>query len=104
MNELLALSLALMVSLAFYTRGNQKARSLVEAWAAAEGLELRSCSQSLFGGSFWWKRSKVQRVYRVSVRDSANRTRRADVKCGGVITGMFSDNLDVRWLDGEDRR
>jgi hypothetical protein len=104
MNELLALSLALVVSLAFYTRGNKKARSLVETWAAAQGLELLSCSQSLFGGSFWWKRSKVQRVYRVSVRDSSNRIRRADVKCGGALTGMFSDKLDVRWLDGDERR
>jgi hypothetical protein len=80
-------------------KGNQKARRLIGEWAHEHTYELLSCRWSYTGGKFWFRRSKSQRVYRVTIRDNAGLTRNADVRCGSWFSGMLSDDLDVRWRD-----
>ena len=80
--------------------GSSRGTSLLEGWASSAGLEiLRQEECWFFKGPFFWTSSKSQRVYRVTVRDGAGRTRSGYVRCGGYLMGMMSDNVDVRWDD-----
>jgi hypothetical protein len=41
--------------------------------------------------------SNAQAVYRVKVRTRDGRLRRGWVRCGGWLSGVLSDQVDVRW-------
>lgn len=77
-----------------YLRG----RELVQLWADRQGLVLEECGyRHLARGPFLWTSSKSQAVYRVRVRGRDGAVRRGWVRCGGWISGVFSDEVVVRW-------
>jgi hypothetical protein len=75
-----------------------KSSSLLTGWAAENNLQiLRRQRRTFFKGPFFWTSGKGQQVFYVTVQDGEGRTRRAWVRCGGRMLGMFSNNVDVRW-------
>jgi hypothetical protein len=76
-----------------YTR----ARSILEQWAGENGYEIISREHSFMGGRFWWRKSKDQEVYYVTVRTPEGEVRRGWVRCGGWLLGILSNQADVEW-------
>lgn len=75
----------------------KRARQLVYGWAAQGGLQILEMEQRWFRrGPFFWRTSKGQVVFYVTVRDKAEK-RYAYVKCGGFWLGMFSERIEVSW-------
>lgn len=77
-----------------YHRG----RELVVHWAHRHGYTLEECGyRHVARGPFLWASSKSQAVYRVKVRTHDGQIRWGWVRCGGWISGLFSDQIEVRW-------
>ena len=74
-----------------------RARSILDHWAEENGYEIVSSERRWFGGTFWWRKSRSQEVYYVTVRTHDGRIRRGWVRCGGWFLGMLSDAADVEW-------
>jgi hypothetical protein len=74
--------------------------SLLDEWAERNDYEIiQSERRHLLKGSFTWTSSKGQTVYFVTIRDQQGNLRSGWVRCGGFLTGMFSDNTEVHWND-----
>ena len=76
-----------------------RAKSILEQWAEDNGYEIISSEQRWFGGAFWWRKSKGQEVYYVTVRTPDGQIRRGWVRCGGWFLGVLSDQTSVEWDD-----
>jgi hypothetical protein len=75
-----------------------RARSILEHWAEENGYEILSSEHRWKGGAFWWRKSKGQEVYYVTVRTPDGQIRQGWVRCGGWFGGVFfSDHADVKW-------
>jgi hypothetical protein len=75
-----------------------RGRALVEGWAQRQGYTLEACEcRWLRRGPYLWMSSNAQAVYRVKVRTRDGRLRRGWVRCGGWLSGVLSDQVDVRW-------
>lgn len=74
-----------------------RAKSILEQWAETNGYELLSSERRWFGGIFWWRKSKSQEVYYVTIRTPDGRIRKGWVRCGGWFLGILSNQADVQW-------
>ena len=75
-----------------------RGRSLLDAWAAREGLTIVSAEYRWFWrGPFWWRSGDGNAVYRIVVRDPRRGTRSGYARCGGLFLGMWSDAVAVEW-------
>jgi hypothetical protein len=74
-----------------------RAKSILEQWAETNGFELLSSERRWFGGTFWWRKSKGQEVYYVTIRTPDGQIRKGWVRCGGWFLGILSDQADVEW-------
>ena len=91
---------AIVVANVFYV--NRRSRAILDNWADRTGLTLVEANWSfLWPMSFWLTTSRNQTVYRIKVRDHAGRTRSGWARCGTWFVGLWSDNVDVYWDDGE---
>jgi len=80
-----------------------RSRSLVRHWAQRSGFEIIDVRHRwLFKGPFSWDHTKYQPVFRVRVRDRHGKERSGWVRCGGGLTGVFTDEAAVIW--DEDKR
>ena len=78
----------------------KKARRLIDEWTARNGYRILNRRFQLFWrGPFWWRSSKGQMVYRVTVQDRDGNTRKAWIRCGGFFAGLLSDQVSVEWDD-----
>ena len=76
----------------------KKSRLLIDKWAARNGYRILNRRFQLFWrGPFWWRSSKGQLVYRVTIQDAAGNIRRAWIRCGGFFVGLLSDQVTVEW-------
>jgi hypothetical protein len=80
-------------------RGNSKARAAIYRWASSNSYTVASISFSWWGGRWFWRRSRSQRVYRVTIYDQAGSARTADIRCGNWLVGMLDDSVAVRWVN-----
>jgi hypothetical protein len=78
-----------------------RARSILDQWAEENGYEIVSSEHRLMGGRFWWRKSRGQEVYYVTIRMSDGQIRRGWVRCGGWFLGTLSNQADVEWDDDE---
>jgi hypothetical protein len=75
----------------------RKAKRLVYAWAARNGLQIIEMELRWFSkGPFFWTTSRTQIVYYVTVYETGRR-RQAYVRCGSFWLGMISDRVEVSW-------
>jgi hypothetical protein len=99
MNEWITVLLvlgAVVLSVMHFARG----RSLLDAWAEREGLQLVSANHCwLWRGPFWWRSSKSHAVYRVVVRSASGAARSGYVRCGSFFAGVLSGAVAVEWDD-----
>lgn len=88
--------LALAIGSTFWSfrRGEQR----LAAWAEANSLRLlRSEFRWFAKGPYFWRSSKHQTVYRITVADDFGNIREGWARCGGWFFGLFTDHVDVRW-------
>ena len=90
-----AFVVALVVWLNVWLSGRSKV--LIEKWASENGLELIHLESRWFRkGPYFWKSSKSQLVYFVTLL-SHGQTRTAYIRCGGFWVGPLSDQIDITW-------
>ncbi|HUW59332.1 MAG TPA: hypothetical protein VMZ92_22045 [Planctomycetota bacterium] len=95
--------LLLMVG-AFAWRRRRSA-SMVDRWADENNLQIIGKElRCLRRGPFWWHFSGGYEVYRVILRDDEGRERKAYVRCGNWLFGLFSNQVKVEWDDEDDAR
>jgi hypothetical protein len=75
-----------------------QAKAILKYWAEANRYEIVSSQHTFMGGPFWWRKSRGQEVYYVTIRTSDGKIRRGWVRCGGWFWGVFGSNqADVQW-------
>jgi hypothetical protein len=75
----------------------RRSRQLLENWAERNGFEILEAEyRHFFKGPFFWRSTKDQTVYRVTVRDRSG-VRSGWVRCGGWFLGLMTDKAEVRW-------
>lgn len=75
-----------------------RSRKLIHRWAVANRYEiLQSERRYILTGKFFWTSTRGQTVFHVTVREPGGRERNGLVRCGGFITGLFGDDVEVRW-------
>ena len=90
----LIVAVGVMAVISHFSRG----RSLLDAWAAREGLTIVSAQYCwMWRGPFWWRSSDSNAVYRIVVRDARLGTRSGYARCGSVFLGMWSRDVTVEW-------
>ncbi len=92
--------LAVAVSFLILLWDLRRSRAILDKWAANEGFNIVSAERRwVLTGPFWWRTGRGQRVFYVTVRDAKGHVRRAYVRVGGWLLGLFSDVADVEWQD-----
>jgi hypothetical protein len=93
---MIALVLFFMV---FYFRWHfTRSAAILEKWADENGYEILERSYRwFFRGPFFFRTSKGQTVYRVTVRDKAGNVQTGWVACGSWWWGLLSDQARVIW-------
>jgi len=75
-----------------------RSSAILEKWANENGFEILEKSYRQFlRGPFFFRASKHQTVYRVTVRDKAGQVGTGWVACGSWWWGLCSDQATVRW-------
>jgi len=92
---ILAVGLFIFLSIRWhYSRSS----AILEKWAAENGFEILEKSfRHFFRGPFFFRASKHQTVYRVTVRDKAGQVGTGWAACGSWWWGLWSDEANVRW-------
>jgi len=76
----------------------RRSRNIAQQWAQDNGFELLSAERRFaFRGPFWWRTSKGQEVFRITVRDTGGRVRSGYLRVGGWVVGLLSDQADIKW-------
>ena len=76
----------------------RRSEQLIDRWARQQGYQLLDRKYLWFSrGPFFWRTSKGQTVYYVTLRDDQGHLRRAWVRCGGWFLGLWSDKVAVEW-------
>jgi hypothetical protein len=76
----------------------RRSADMLRNWAAQNHYRLVAYTRS--GGlftPFFWTTSKSQVIFRVTVEDDYGTRRSGWVRCGNWLSGMLSDQIDVRW-------
>lgn len=72
--------------------------AILQEWADGNGYEILEKSYCLFfRGPFFFRTTKDQVVYRVTVRDKAGNVGKGWVACGSWWFGLWSKEAKVRW-------
>jgi hypothetical protein len=88
---------AVAMILAFYWHFTRSA-AILQQWADANGFEILEKSyRHFFRGPFFFRTSKGQTVYRVTVRDKAGNIGTGWVACGSWWWGLMSNQAKARW-------
>ncbi len=75
-----------------------RSSSILRRWADENGYEILEKSyRHFFRGPFFFRTTKEQTVYRVTVRDKAGNVRTGWVACGSWWLGLWSNQARVRW-------
>ena len=81
----------------------RKSKRMVEEWARRQGLQIVSSEFRWWRrGPFFWKSSRNQTVLYVTVRMPDGSPRSAFIRCGNWWVGLFTDQLEVKWVEEED--
>ena len=95
---ILLFGLAIMVAIGSFVWSNRRAASMIDTWAHQHGFHILQREQRWFRkGPYFWKSSKNQQVWYLTLIDPQGMQRRAWVRCGGHFWGMFKDAIDVEW-------
>jgi hypothetical protein len=88
----------MIASIASIAWTRQRVTTLLARWAAANGYQVRQSEpRYLRCGPYFWRRSRSQVVYHVTVTDPRGWPRSGYVRLGGWFLGLLSDHVDVTW-------
>ena len=77
-----------------------RSRSMLDQWARKNEFEIIHAKlRWLVQGPFTGLSNKGQTVYRVKVRDHHGHERLGWILCGGIWSGLFSNQIRVEWDD-----
>jgi hypothetical protein len=77
-----------------------RSREVLDQWAQTNQFEIIHAEfRNIFQGPFSFRTTQGQSVYYVKIRDRNGYERSGWVRCGGFLTGIFSDKVEVRWED-----
>ena len=85
----------LLISILFIE--SHRSKAVIQKWAENNRYKLIQKKQA-FGdvGPFKW--AVNQRVYRIKVEDENGSVRNGYACCGGFVTGIFSDRIEVKFV------
>lgn len=84
--------------IAWHVFEHKRSVQLIQQWADTNGYRIIALEQRwLRRGPFFWRSGKYHTVFYVDVIDPQGMARAIWVRCGGWISGLFSDQLDVRF-------
>ena len=87
-----------IVCIAYSFTRYSKAYTMLDDWARASGYRLVSAERkTFFRGSFFFRTSKSQLVYRITVEGPDGTQYTGYARVGGWFMGLLSDQVDVRW-------
>ena len=76
----------------------RRSAALIDRWAQAQGYQVLERQSRLFDrGPFFWRTSKGQTVYYITLRDEQGQVRQAWLRCGNWFLGLWSDEVAVEW-------
>lgn len=77
-----------------------RSQSILDRWAESNGYRLIDSERRwMRKGPFFWRSSKGQTVFYVTVEDRQGHVRHGYVRCGGWLLGLLSDQATVEWDD-----
>jgi hypothetical protein len=89
-----------IVMIASWTWTINRSRSMLDQWAAENGLSILQAEMRFLRlGPFFFRHARGQTVHYVTVRDVAGSIRHAYVRCGGWFAGLISNTVNVKWED-----
>lgn len=90
----------LLLLVAYFVWFFWRSRSILKQWAKENGFEIVHAKlRWLVQGPFTGWSEKGQTVYRVTVRNRHGQERLGWVLCGGIWSGLFSNQVRVEWDD-----
>ncbi|MBC8290703.1 MAG: hypothetical protein H8E37_10350 [Planctomycetes bacterium] len=79
-----------------------RSRTILNRWADESGYEVLSSEfRWIFKGPYFWKSSRNQTVFRVTVTEESDEIRTGWVRCGSFWLGVIVDQTDVTWDEPE---
>jgi hypothetical protein len=92
----------IFIHLSWTNYGKSGYREL-EKWAMSEGYTILESELRLFktGPFFFSGRTRIQRVFYVTLEDKDGKCSKAWIKLGGIIFGLLSGKVEVKWEDEE---
>ncbi|MFD3163304.1 hypothetical protein [Herpetosiphon sp. NSE202] len=84
--------------IAWHVFEHKRSVQLIQQWAASNGYQIFDLEQRWFRrGPFFWRSSKYHTVFYVDVINAQGATQAVWIRCGGWFSGLFSDQLTVRF-------
>jgi hypothetical protein len=76
-----------------------RARTILEKWAAKNYYEVLHCDRPFSTGGFsFWTTANDQVVLLATLQERGGPVRKAWVRCGSVLGGLSSDDIEVKWI------
>jgi hypothetical protein len=98
LKPLFALSLILIAMIFGFRWHFARSAAILKKWADENGYDILEKSYChFFRGPFFFRTTKNQTVYRVTVRDKRGNVGTGWVACGSWWWGLLSDQAKVRW-------
>ncbi|MBX0328360.1 hypothetical protein K2Z83_11800 [Oscillochloris sp. ZM17-4] len=95
---LLIMAVAIGVAIASIAWTRRRADAMLAGWAATNGYQLLQVEpRYLRTGPYFWRRSRSQMIYYVTVSDPRGWPRSGYVRLGSWFWGMRRDQVDVTW-------
>ena len=92
------LFLLFVVAVASIAWSYSRADDLLHRWVSSNGYQLLHKEQrSLRTGPYFWRHSRGQLVYYVTITDHTGGRRSAYVRLGSWWAGLWSEDIDVIW-------
>lgn len=89
-----------LLFMAMFFRQSRRSKEMIRQWAVQSGYQILLIERPLFNrGPFFWTTSRQQTVYRVEVQNNEGQVQKAWIRCGHWLTGVSSDEIEVRWED-----
>jgi hypothetical protein len=100
-NDIFPFLIALMfigLAIASIAWTRHRAAAILAGWATANGYQLLQSEQRyLRTGPYFWRHTRSQLVYYVTVADRQGARRSGYVRLGSWLLGLFSSQADVVW-------
>ena len=90
--------LVIGIALASHAWTRYRATKLLGSWAMSNGYQLlQSEPRYARTGPYFWRHSRGQVIYYITIADPRGSRRTGYVRLGGWLFGLLSNQVDVTW-------